>query len=74
MKISKKCRFCSEEFETRTADVKRGWGLFCSKSCAAKYKNVTIKRRGDYSTDQLMDLSNGVGKVRHYVDHHYDDY
>lgn len=27
---------CGKEFEARTADVKRGWGKFCSKSCKAK--------------------------------------
>jgi len=33
-----KCRNkkCGKEFEARTADVKRGWGKFCSKSCKAK--------------------------------------
>ena len=26
---------CKKEFEARTADVNRGWGKFCSKSCKA---------------------------------------
>lgn len=26
---------CGKLFEARTADVKRGWGKFCSKSCKA---------------------------------------
>lgn len=30
-----KCAKCKTEFEARTADVKRGWGKFCSKSCKA---------------------------------------
>jgi len=30
---------CKKEFEARTADVKRGWGKFCSKSCKA-YKQT----------------------------------
>lgn len=30
---NKKCR---KEFQARTADVNRGWGKFCSKSCKAK--------------------------------------
>jgi hypothetical protein len=37
-KVIQKCKFCKIEFEARKADVDRGWGLFCSKSCAAKYK------------------------------------
>ena len=31
-----KCGKCKTPFEARTADVKRGWGKFCSKSCKAK--------------------------------------
>ena len=31
-----KCGKCKKEFQARTADVKRGWGKFCSKSCKAK--------------------------------------
>jgi len=26
---------CGDEYEARTADIKRGWGLSCSKRCAA---------------------------------------
>lgn len=26
---------CSKMFEPRVADVKRGWGIYCSKSCKA---------------------------------------
>lgn len=29
------CGKCKKPFEARTADVKRGWGKFCSKSCKA---------------------------------------
>lgn len=31
-----KCASCRTPFMARTADVKRGWGKFCSKSCKAK--------------------------------------
>ena len=27
------CAWCAETFTARTADRKRGWGKFCSKSC-----------------------------------------
>lgn len=30
------CRWCKTKFPARTADVNRGWGLFCSKPCKAK--------------------------------------
>lgn len=32
------CKECAQEFEAKGANVKRGWGLYCSKSCAAKHK------------------------------------
>lgn len=31
----KKCLRCKEIFHPRVADLKRGWGKFCSKSCKA---------------------------------------
>jgi hypothetical protein len=40
-----KCR-CGTVFEARTADVKRGWGKFCSKSCKATQQ---VKRLGSGS-------------------------
>ena len=41
------CKCCGKPKEVRHADVKRGWGLFCSKSCKAKYQTKTkpIKSR-----------------------------
>lgn len=33
-KIELKCH-CGEHYFAREADIKRGWGLSCSKSCAA---------------------------------------
>ena len=29
------CGCCRNQFQARTADVNRGWGKFCSKSCKA---------------------------------------
>lgn len=28
------CKTCGKTITPRTADVKRGWGKFCSKSCS----------------------------------------
>lgn len=40
--LTRKCAQCKEEFQARAADVKRGWGKFCSKSCKAiKQENRT---------------------------------
>jgi hypothetical protein len=34
-KVTVKCKRCGDPFRARVADRKRGWGLFCSKSCKA---------------------------------------
>lgn len=31
-----RCKCCGKPFSARVADVNRGWGLYCSKSCKAK--------------------------------------
>ena len=36
MKIKKQCLFCTKEFETLQAEVNRGNGKFCSRSCRTK--------------------------------------
>ena len=36
MRTSVNCKCCGVKFEARVADVKRGWGKYCSKSCKAK--------------------------------------
>ena len=43
--VRKVCR-CGTVFYPRAADVARGWGKFCSKSCKAKEQE---KRTGQYS-------------------------
>ena len=32
------CRCCKAEFKPDKRNLKRGWGMCCSKSCAATYK------------------------------------
>lgn len=34
-KVTVRCKRCREEFVARVADRKRGWAVFCSKSCKA---------------------------------------
>lgn len=41
------CKCCKKEFKARQADLNRGWGKFCSKSCKAKEQE---KRTGQYKT------------------------
>ncbi|MCA0856130.1 hypothetical protein [Phaeobacter italicus] len=45
---------CGKEFQARTADVKRGWGKFCSKSCkAVRQFKVTGISRPDFTASGL---------------------
>ena len=54
-----KCKHCKKPKMVRTADVKRGWGLFCSKKCKASYQE---KHTGQYKRyKELKDF------VDHYV-------
>lgn len=34
--IKRKCDNCGREYNADTRNLKRGWGLCCSKSCAAE--------------------------------------
>jgi hypothetical protein len=38
--VSRLCKYCGKPFKARLADVKRGWGLFDSKSCKASYQAI----------------------------------
>lgn len=35
MLVKRNCDNCGEEYKADTRNLKRGWGLCCSKSCAA---------------------------------------
>lgn len=37
---------CGKKFQARAADVKRGWGKCCSKSCAAHIREYKLDRNG----------------------------
>ena len=36
----KPCLYCQVEFKPDKRNTKRGWGLYCSKSCATKHYNL----------------------------------
>ena len=36
--VKRKCNCCGKEYEADTRNLKRGWGLCCSKRCAAKQR------------------------------------
>ena len=44
-KIKMICK-CGKHYEAREADLKRGWGLSCSKSCAAHRKLTKKQSKG----------------------------
>lgn len=39
---------CGATYQAREADVKRGWGKSCSKSCAAR-KRASREARGNFN-------------------------
>lgn len=49
------CKTCKVKFMARSADVKRGWAKFCSKSCKAKKQE---SRTGQYR--QYLDRGRNV--------------
>mgnify|MGYP000851826242 CR=1 FL=1 len=52
--VLRRCPVCGTEFQARTVDVKRGWGLFCSKSCKAKeQESRTHQHRNHLRTDHF---------------------
>lgn len=44
MDMKRNCDFCGKEYEADNRNLKRGWGLCCSKSCAAKLRNSKEKK------------------------------
>jgi hypothetical protein len=46
MMVKVVCGCCKTTFSARRADVNRGWGKFCSKSCKAKKQEA---RTGQYA-------------------------
>lgn len=67
-KIQKDCENCGKKIRVRKADVKRGWGRFCSKSCKAleqegrtgQYADLIKNGRGGQKGGVLSILSAGT--------------
>lgn len=66
-----KCACCKQPFMARVADIKRGWGKFCSKSCKATKQEA---RTGQYSAylhgQRRVERPFGFGED----DHPFSDY
>lgn len=49
--VKRKCNCCGKEYMADTRNLKRGWGLCCSKSCAAKMREM---KRNDYDPEKVV--------------------
>jgi hypothetical protein len=49
------CYCCKSKFTPDLRNRKRGWGMFCSKSCSSKWKNKPKSKNEirDYKLNQL---------------------
>lgn len=63
--MKRKCDVCPKVYNADERNLKRGWGLCCSKSCAAKkremakpgYNSVTV-RKNNYIRENWLELHN----------------
>ena len=51
IQVKRKCDNCGIEYKPDKRNLKRGWGLCCSKSCAAKKREMS---RPDYNPDRVV--------------------
>jgi hypothetical protein len=47
------CKQCHTTFSARTADIRRGWGKYCSKSCKAMSQAQRGNDKLNYGTDSF---------------------
>ena len=59
MKVERVCRNCKKKFFARSADVKRGWAIYCSKRCKAVAQE---RRTGQYQELMMTDCERNLGK------------
>lgn len=60
--ITKACECCGKPMQVRSADVKRGWGRFCSKSCKASEQ---ARRTGQYRALNALPRHDGFSEMAH---------
>lgn len=70
-----KCKRCKDPFVARVADRKRGWGIYCSKSCKAirqtQRTGYAGPREGNGRDDRLEAVEGwGWGAHEVWRDHH----
>lgn len=74
-KIERKCDNCGKTYYADTRDLKRGWGLCCSKSCAAEKRE---KSKPGYNPSrvalnnilrELWNYESEQDRGRHFLDY-----
>lgn len=46
------CQSCGRDFKPDNRNLKRGWGLFCSKSCSSKWRTkISNLSKSEYTTE-----------------------
>lgn len=55
------CKRCGKVFTARTADVARGWGLYCSKSCKARDQEARTGQYRALCNDSLGSSDHATG-------------
>lgn len=57
--VRRKCEQCQKDIEVRQADIDRGWGKFCSKSCKARKQAKLFNiKRVNKPVDEYLEYSN----------------
>lgn len=72
--MKRKCDNCGKEYNADERNLKRGWGLCCSKSCAAKKRE---KSKPSYSPKRVErnNLRREFWNNNYYEsNHHFLDY
>lgn len=57
--MERKCDVCGKEYNADERNIKRGWGLCCSKSCAAKKRE---KSKPSYNAERVK--QNNIRRAR----------
>ena len=70
-KVEVKCqnKRCGTAFLARVADVKRGWGRFCSKSCKASHQEARTSQYAHHLHSVRRGVNEGFEYDADYVDY-----
>jgi len=63
--MKRNCDYCGKEYKTDQRNINRGWGLCCSKSCAASKRE---KSKQNYNSS--LNQSTGIYLIDKYKSKH----